>query len=441
RLIVGTFSAASNVTGALADVDAVTALLHRHGALACWDYATAAPYVAIDMNPLVVGPDQPFVFKDAVFFSGHKFAGGPGTPGILVAKKRLLPTTSANGGASPTAPGGGTVFFVTPADHRFLSNREEREEGGTPDVVGAVRLGLAVQLKQRAAAASHAAAAATTAASGIAAAGNTAGGTLASLAARGLAALRSHPNIVTGGKDCGRLPIFSFLIRGGGGGVGEGEGGNRFLHYNFVCALLNDLFGVQARGGCQCAGPFGMALLGLRWKEVRGFERALLRKHELLRPGWVRLSLSPYHSPEEVDYILAAVVFVAARGATFLPQYRADHKTGQWKHATRFTRFPERRWLGRFDYGLNGGGGSDDRVVAGESAAVALVADGEGERNEAAMFPRLLAEAEALAAELVVAATTGKAKAAAARQSGPEDMLDEESERLRWFLYPWEAAA
>ena len=152
---------------ALEDVDAVTVLLHRHGALAVWDYASAAPYVAIDMNPLLVptmasssaaalaaagegGSAAPsaaaaaaaagLAHKDAVFFSTHKLLGGPGAPGVLVVKKRLLAS------AVPGAPGGGTVFYVTPADHRYLSNRAEREEGGTPDVLGAIRAGLAFKV-------------------------------------------------------------------------------------------------------------------------------------------------------------------------------------------------------------------------------------------------------------------------------------------------------
>ncbi|CAM9968587.1 unnamed protein product, partial [Discosporangium mesarthrocarpum] len=114
KLKIGAFCAASNVTGVLEDVDAVTAMLHRQGALAVWDYATAAPYMRVDMNPAVVGEDQAMVYKDAIVFSGHKFVGGPGTPGVLVAKKRLLDNPV------PCSPGGGTVFFVTPKDHRYL---------------------------------------------------------------------------------------------------------------------------------------------------------------------------------------------------------------------------------------------------------------------------------------------------------------------------------
>ena len=144
RVKIGTFAAASNITGALAPVDTVTALLHRHGALSFWDYATAAPYCSVDMNPVIVGEDRALVYKDAIFVSPHKFVGGPNTPGLLIAKKSLFSAKEA-----PAVPGGGTVFYVTENDHRYLSNREEREEGGTPDIVGSVRAGLVFHLKQQ----------------------------------------------------------------------------------------------------------------------------------------------------------------------------------------------------------------------------------------------------------------------------------------------------
>ncbi|KAL4128541.1 hypothetical protein PRIC2_007526 [Phytophthora ramorum] len=137
-LKIGTFAAASNLTGMLADTDKVSKLLHKYGALSCWDYAACAPYVDLDMNP-----KDPAAYKDAVFFSGHKFVGGPGSPGVLVVKRNLMTNEV------PTMPGGGTVLFVTEKAHSYLSNKAEREEGGTPDILGSIRLGLAFELKQR----------------------------------------------------------------------------------------------------------------------------------------------------------------------------------------------------------------------------------------------------------------------------------------------------
>jgi selenocysteine lyase/cysteine desulfurase len=236
-LKIGSFSAASNVTGMLAEVDKITVLLHEHNALAFWDYAAAGPYAQINMNPVMpsdqsmgsgaggVSADvRALLYKDAVFLSPHKFIGGPGASGVLIAKKRLF----AN--AVPSNPGGGTVFFVTGQDHRYLSNREEREEGGTPDIIGSVRAGLVLHLKRAVGA-------------------HTIESIEAKYTAMAIKALSAHPNIrLLGSLEAARLPIFSFLIRCPALASklsGPEQLSCRFLHFNFVCALLNDLFGVQ----------------------------------------------------------------------------------------------------------------------------------------------------------------------------------------------------
>ncbi|ETW02336.1 hypothetical protein H310_05873 [Aphanomyces invadans] len=374
-LKIGSFSAASNLTGVLTDVDAIACLLHQHGALSFWDYAAAAPYVPIDMNPVVAGDSRPFVYKDAIFLSGHKFLGGPGSPGVLVVKKRLL------GNAVPTAPGGGTVFYVTEEDHRYLSNREEREEGGTPDTLGSIRLGLAFEIKQRI-------------------------GSQTILARehrnvqRVVTALQNHSHLVLlGHSTADRLPIFSFLVRSGA----------RFLHYNFVCALLNDLFGIQSRGGCQCAGPYGQRLLGISKSHQRALEAALIDKTEVLRPGMSRVSFPYIMDDAEVDYILAALDFVATDGWKFLPQYRFNHKTGEWKHRTRFTKFPTRKWL---------------------SKATFLSVPPAEPAPPLASLHEYLAQAKLLAEQaLSEGSSTPQSHAG---------MLDTSKESLRWFIYPSE---
>ena len=141
-LKIGSFSAASNVTGIGTDTRAVASLLHRHGALSFWDFAAAAPYVRIEMNLGHDAPDGALAYKDAVFLSPHKFIGGPGTPGLLIAKRALFKNRV------PAVPGGGTVMFVNPVEHRYLSNVEHREEGGTPAIVESIRAGLVFQLKE-----------------------------------------------------------------------------------------------------------------------------------------------------------------------------------------------------------------------------------------------------------------------------------------------------
>jgi selenocysteine lyase/cysteine desulfurase/tRNA(Ile)-lysidine synthase TilS/MesJ len=389
-LKIGAFSAASNLTGVLTDVDAVSALLHQHGALACWDYATCAPYVKIDMNPVVTDEKRrPFVYKDAVFISGHKFVGGPGSPGVLVVKKRLLTN------AVPTTPGGGTVFFVTENDHRYLSNRAEREEGGTPDILGSIRLGLALELKQRV-------------------------GTknIMTLERRNVQrvreSLQQNENVVLLGRqenDVEQIPVFSFLVRFG----------DRFLHYNFVCALLNDLFGIQTRGGCQCAGPYASRLLGLARRDVLALESALLEKKEMLRPGFTRMSFPYFMDTAELEYVLAAVNFVAADGWKLLPQYKFNHKSGVWKHWTRFTKFPDRKWISHFATAL------EDKTRSKSLP--------DDEDSLAAHRAENLAEARRLADDVSAKTLPSQVVTASAAQ-----MLEAaDDEALRWFAYPSEA--
>ena len=209
------------------------------------------------MNPVLVSADSHYAYKDAIAFSGHKFLGGPGSPGVLIIKKKLL----APFDSVPTVPGGGTVFYVTEDSHRYLANREEREESGTPNLLGDVKLGLAVHLKQSL---------------GVTAIEEEE----LRISQQAQAKLSSDPRIILLGRDYSQttggkhLPIFSFLIR-------PFSDKSTVLHPNFVCALLNDLFGIQARGGCMCAGPFSQALLGLTPAHNKRIEEALLDKHEV----------------------------------------------------------------------------------------------------------------------------------------------------------------
>ncbi|KAH9141845.1 hypothetical protein AeRB84_014021, partial [Aphanomyces euteiches] len=294
-LKIGSFSAASNVTGIVSDVNAIASLLHTHGALAFFDYASCAPYVDMDMNAGSLS------YKDAIFFSGHKFLGGPGSPGVLVVKKKLFMTDV------PTTPGGGTVLYVTQNDHYYVNHIEEREEGGTPDIIGSIRLGMAFQIKQRT--------------------GTT---TIMQCERANLSkvmkALDGIPQVVVLGRcqNVDKLPIISFLIRSG----------DRFLHYNFVGALLNDLFGIQSRGGCACAGPYGHRLLGISKAHTAKLNAALLENFHVLKPGFTRVSFPYILSDAEVEYVVEAIKFVARHGWKFLWQYEFRRETGEWFHTS-----------------------------------------------------------------------------------------------------------
>ncbi|ACG74646.1 aminotransferase class V [Anaeromyxobacter sp. K] len=290
-LRVGAFSAGSNVTGALTDVRAVARVLHRRGFLACADYAAAGPYVPIDMHP--ADADERL---DAIVVSTHKFAGGPEGSGILVAHRELFRSRT------PERPGGGTVEYVAAFDRLSVDYTErlaEREEGGTPDILGDVRAGLAFLVKE--ALGPEAILAHETA-----------------LAERAMARLRRHPRIRLYGPAHGpRLPILSFNVEG--------------LHHDFVSALLDHLFGIQNRAGCSCAGPYGHRLLGIGPERSSELRRAIALGVLALKPGWVRISLPYTATEDEIEFLLEAVELVADHGEAFLPLYRLGWGDGMWR--------------------------------------------------------------------------------------------------------------
>ncbi|VDM23136.1 unnamed protein product [Hydatigera taeniaeformis] len=347
-------AAASNVTGILVDVDKFSAVVHRHGGLVFWDYATAAPYVKIDMNPVVSGPNHGLVYKDAVYFSMHKFVGGVQTPGVLIAKKVLFKA----GEKHPDGCGGGSVCFVRRNHQVYLKDVEEREEGGTPAIVESIRAGLVMQLKE-------------------AVTSEVIVSREAAIVKRAWMRFKSSPNLlVLGGDEAPRLPIFSVVVRhvfpdiSTSGGQQELTPCERpmFLHHTFVAALLNDLFGVQCRAGCVCAGPYAMDLLGIDETLAKLYEDALVTSEvpvcrvqktfdnvsrEVLRPGFTRFSIPYFMSDEEANFVLEAVCFVADYGWAFLPLYSYDAMTGEWKHR-QYDQLEDRQWLGHIKYTKEG---------------------------------------------------------------------------------------
>jgi selenocysteine lyase/cysteine desulfurase/DNA-binding HxlR family transcriptional regulator len=347
----------------------IASLLHRHGALSFWDFAAAGPYVQIDMGPT---GDDPLSYKDAIFLSPHKFIGGPGTPGVLVARRELLRNRV------PTVPGGGTVAYVNPTEHRYLEDPVEREEGGTPAIVESIRAGLVFQLKEAVGA-------------------DTIQALERSLLARAIASWTTSPNIeLLGNLEAERLSIVSFVVRHG----------PRYLHHNFVVALLNDLFGIQSRGGCSCAGPYGHRLLGIDIERSHRFEREITRGCEGIKPGWVRVNFNYFISEEVFGYLLEAVHLVADQGWKLLGDYRFDPASGLWRHRRGPVEPPLR--LGNLAYDEQGRLRSDSTHATASDAALAdyldqarrLLAarpatDGDGD-GDAGALPGLSADFESL---------------------------------------------
>ncbi|CAM4916201.1 unnamed protein product [Rotaria socialis] len=303
KRIICTFNAASNVTGIRTDVDNISTLVHQYCGLIFWDYAAAAPYVKIDMNPSEIAS------KDAVFISTHKFVGGPGAPGILIAKKKLFTNEV------PSDCGGGTVNFVTRTQTEYVKDIETREEGGTPNILGSIRAGLVFHLKESVGC-------------------HTIETREDALVEKFFARFRNHLTLfVLGPSTVARLGIFSFLI--------YVPSIKKCLHHNFICVLLNDLFGIQVRSGCSCAGPYVLDLLnindetaGIYAKFITANEKdglGEIPKIELMKPGFTRFNLSYFASGKEVDYILNAVEFIATDGWKFLSLYTYNPETAVWR--------------------------------------------------------------------------------------------------------------
>ncbi len=300
RKLIGSFSAASNVTGIKTDVRRVASLLHRYGAMACFDYAACAPYVEIDMNP-DSGDTGEDASIDAIFISPHKFLGGPGSSGVLVFNERIYDRT-----LPPSVSAGGTVDYVGMTDQDFISRIEEREKAGTPGVLQTLKAGLVFQIKD---------------AVGV----DTIERREQEFTRRALSSWAKNENIeVLGNPDpCCRVGIISFNVKDATG---------KYLHHKFLTVLLNDLFGIQSRAGCSCAGPYGHRLLDIDEDTSEKYRTAVQQGHCGLKPGWCRVGLHWVMDDAEVNYIIDAVHFLAREGHHFLRLYDFDLDTGTWVH-------------------------------------------------------------------------------------------------------------
>ncbi|KGN48648.2 hypothetical protein Csa_003039 [Cucumis sativus] len=330
RPILGSFSACSNVTGIYSDTKAIATLIHQYGGHVCFDFAASGPYVQIDMKSGEIDG------YDAIFLSTHKFLGGPGSPGILLMNKSLYKLKSS----PPSTCGGGTVTYVngfTEKDTLYYENIEERENGGTPQIIGIIRAALAFWVKeyigyQEIEKQEH------------------------RYIERALKRLLPNRSIsILGSTSTKRQAILSFIIYSSTNNslpncitdmlgnpnsrekvkklyMWEETGSMRAkpLHGPFVAALLSDLFGVQARGGCSCAGPYGHKLLNIDEACSQAYRTAIAKGYEGIKPGWTRVSFPYYMSNEEFEFILKALEFIADYGQRFLPLYAFNLRNGSW---------------------------------------------------------------------------------------------------------------
>lgn len=271
-------TACSNVTGIETPYHKIAGLAHKYGGLCFVDFACSAPYVDIDMHP------NDTEYLDAIVFSPHKFLGGPGSCGVLVFNKKLYSNRV------PDIPGGGTVTFTDPwGNHRYKKDIEEREDGGTPGFLQTIRAALAIRLKEEM-------------------------GTenirrrereINKSVFRRLYKVRRLHLLAEEHKE--RLPIFSFYIDG--------------LNYDLITKILNDKFGIQARGGCSCAGTYGHYLMDIDRKRSESIMKESEMGRTLNRPGWVRVSFHPTMIDKEVAQVCHAIRRIATNGKEWKKEY------------------------------------------------------------------------------------------------------------------------
>ncbi|KAI3691184.1 hypothetical protein L2E82_49403 [Cichorium intybus] len=327
RPMLGSFSACSNVTGIMSDTRSLSRLLHKFEAFACFDFASSAPYVEIDMRSGAIDG------YDAITLGPHKFLGGPGSPGVLLMSKTLYKLKDS----PPSTCGGGTVNYVNFFDEKdtlYISDIEEREDAGTPQIIQRVKAALAFQVKEYI-------------------------GTKIieekehEYIRRALERLLKNENIrVLGNTKVERQAIISFLVyttayssdvelvesKGTINGIHLSSETRNYtrdkpLDGTFVAKLMNDLFGIQARGGCTCAGPYGHRLLGVDERHSLAIRSAVEMGYIGTKLGWTRISLPYYMYSEEFEFILSAIEFIAMYGQRFLPFYNFNwtSTTGSWK--------------------------------------------------------------------------------------------------------------
>jgi selenocysteine lyase/cysteine desulfurase len=291
RVKIAAVTSCSNVTGILTPYHEIAARLHRAGGLCFVDFAASAPYIDIDMHPAA----HPDGWLDAIYFSPHKFLGGPGTSGVLIFAKKLYTNRV------PDNPGGGTVNWTNPwGEHQYFDDVEAREDGGTPGFTQAIRAALCIRLKE---------------AMGVAAIQRREHELLDLVWDR----LRAIPGLhLLADQHRDRLGILSFYIDD--------------LHYNLAVRLLNDRFGIQSRGGCSCAGTYGHYLLHVTRAHSKSITDQINRGNQTEKPGWVRVSLHPTTTDDEARRLVAAIADLAAHHRAWAADYTYQPATNEFTH-------------------------------------------------------------------------------------------------------------
>ncbi len=301
RYKIGSFTACSNVTGIITPYHEMAKIMHENHGLCFIDFAASAPYVNIDMHP-----EDPMKKLDAIYFSPHKFLGGPGSPGVLVFDKSLYHNTA------PDNPGGGTVDWTNPwGEYKYVDDIEAREDGGTPGFLQTIRATLAIKLKE------------IMGVENILAAEER-------LKDYALSELRKIPGIkILGDNTDERIGIISFY--------------HENIHFNLMTRLFSDRFGIQVRGGCVCAGTYGHFLLEVSYEKSHEITQKINHGDLSEKPGWVRLSLHPTMTFDDISYFISSLRAMIKNIDLWKKDYIYNSKNNEFDHISMVNKQPE--WI------------------------------------------------------------------------------------------------
>ncbi|PIX13054.1 MAG: selenocysteine lyase, partial [Flavobacteriaceae bacterium CG_4_8_14_3_um_filter_31_8] len=279
----------SNVTGIKTPYHEIAKLIHQNKGLCFVDFACCAPYVNINMHP----DDEAYL--DAIYFSPHKFLGGPGSAGVLIFNKKLYKNIV------PDNPGGGTVSYTNPWGQRdYFVDVETREDGGTPAFLQTMKIAFAIQLKEK---------------MGVSNIENREND-INNKMFKTLENLQGVKILAPNQKK--RLSIFSFYFEK--------------YHFNLVVKLLNDRFGIQTRGGCSCAGTYGHYLLNVDQETSTRIKNQILEGCNTQKPGWIRMSLHPTITSEELDFVANSLQELSKNIDSWSQEYLYDSERNDFVH-------------------------------------------------------------------------------------------------------------
>jgi selenocysteine lyase/cysteine desulfurase len=287
---IASITSCSNVTGIITPYHEVAKIMHQNNGVCFVDFACSGPYVNINMHP-----QDPESYLDAIFFSPHKFLGGPGSSGVLLFNKKLYKNNI------PDCPGGGTVSWTNPwGEHQYITNIEDREDGGTPGFLQVIKTALAIQLKEK---------------MGI----NNILAREHEIVDYVFSQLEHIDNIhILAPKQKERLGVFSFYITD--------------LHFNLAVKLLNDRFGIQTRGGCSCAGTYGHYLLNVNQQTSHDLVCQITSGDLIRKPGWIRMSIHPTTTFEEIQVVCNSIKELAENHLEWAKDYHYNPATNEFAH-------------------------------------------------------------------------------------------------------------